>query len=125
MTGTTGEPTIVFGKLSGFGIVLIGIAALILAVSYSIKVSQQKLPPKVSQPKLPPIATPEPHEFQLIQLGELRRDQFLLDKQSGRVWVSVCAGGMVGADCKGSVLWQELFVEGITPEYSPATERQQ
>lgn len=31
------------------------------------------------------------NDFQLIQLGEFRRDQFLLNKKTGQIWRSVCA----------------------------------
>ncbi len=60
-------------------------------------------------------------DFQLVQLGTFRRDQFLVDRQSGRVWQSVCAGKVSGVDCQGLVIWQEMYVAGLTPENSSAT----
>lgn len=32
-----------------------------------------------------------PGRYQLLQMGSMRRDQFLLDSQDGKVWQKVCA----------------------------------
>lgn len=69
------------------GILLLGVAALIAAIRFAI----------------PPTGS-----FQLLQLGEYRRDQYLLDTQTGKVWVSVCWGTVSGADCSGSLVWEEV-----------------
>ncbi|MDE2337172.1 MAG: hypothetical protein KGL10_07660 [Alphaproteobacteria bacterium] len=79
------------------GILLIGVAACIGAFSY------------------------KPARFELAQLGTFRADQFLLDKSTGRIWQSVCAGTPEVGECKGMMVWQEMFVGGITPQGSPAT----
>ncbi len=52
--------------------------------------------------------------FQLIQLSDFRRDQFLIDTQSGQLWRITCAvqansGG--SAEC-GFSYWSEEIVEG-------------
>jgi hypothetical protein len=59
-------------------------------------------------------ALPTPGPFQIIQPGDTRRDLFLLDTQTGRVWRSACyhwedkAGGV--CDLSG---WVEEFVEHL------------
>ncbi len=30
------------------------------------------------------------HNFELIQLGSMRRDQYLLDKKTGQIWAKTC-----------------------------------
>lgn len=62
------------------------------------------------------------HDFQLIQLGDMVRNQFLLDKETGRVWLKVCDGETKGlADCDGVLIWQEMYVSDLTPpESNPA-----
>lgn len=37
--------------------------------------------------------------FQLVQLGEMRRDQFLLDAETGRIWRASCIQRGSGTDC--------------------------
>lgn len=49
--------------------------------------------------------------FQLIQLNEMRRDQFLLDTQTGDIWRGVCADVKEGGECIGHY-WQREDVEG-------------
>jgi hypothetical protein len=52
--------------------------------------------------------------FQLIQLSDMRRDQFLLDSQTGKVWQRVCMSeGPTANDC-GTDAWTPMDVEGIT-----------
>jgi hypothetical protein len=50
--------------------------------------------------------------FQLIQLSDARRDQYLLDTETGRVWQRTCVRGLNGADC-GLPAWRYDLVEGI------------
>ena len=52
------------------------------------------------------------HDYQLIQLGDFRRDQFLIDKNTGRVWNKVCSGDVKGADCDGELMFEEMAVSG-------------
>jgi hypothetical protein len=61
------------------------------------------------------IHTPRPqdHDYQILQLGEFRRDQFLIDKKTGRIWHSVCVGELKGMECEGSLMWQEQSVVGL------------
>lgn len=49
--------------------------------------------------------------FQLIQLSDFRRDQFLLDTQTGRTWVNVCSVSK-GETCIYGV-WAEQDVVGL------------
>jgi hypothetical protein len=58
-------------------------------------------------------------DFQLVQLGQMRRDQFLIDRRTGRVWSSVCSGKTSGADCDGMIVWEEMYVYNVTPNDSP------
>lgn len=51
--------------------------------------------------------------FQIIQLGTMRRDQFLLDTQTGKVWQPTCLHGSTGADCEYAAFMQ-TEVEGIS-----------
>lgn len=69
------------------GILLLGVAALIAAIRF---------------------ATPPAGSYQLQQLGEYRRDQFLLNTQTGRVWNKVCTGDVTGAECTGDLVWVEM-----------------
>lgn len=50
--------------------------------------------------------------FQLIQLGDMRRDQYLLDTQTGKLWTPVCQNGS-GADCDYKA-FMEVDVEQIS-----------
>lgn len=59
------------------------------------------------------------HNFQLIQLGEMARNQFLLDKGTGRVWQKVCDGENKGVgECDGILVWEEMYVSDLTPAES-------
>jgi hypothetical protein len=89
---------------------------------------------EAQKPEPPPVAvaTPVPQpaaaDFHLVQLGTMRRDQFLVDRRSGRVWRSVCltsgaamTGGVTrGPDCNGLEMWEEMYVDGVTPPESAA-----
>lgn len=113
-------PVVVFGKLSGTGLLLLGVAAIIAAGAYLSRSASTPAAPPQSVVAQPPAAFPE-HSFQLVQLGEMRRDQFLYDKRTGRIWTSVCTGQVSGANCSGMLIWQEMYVDGTTPPTSPAS----
>lgn len=51
--------------------------------------------------------------FELVQLGEMRADQFLLDTKTGRVWKRLCLipGGTTGCHTE---YWAQQDVAGIT-----------
>ena len=51
--------------------------------------------------------------FQVIQISEFRRDQYLIDTQTGRLWSRSCAGPMTEGICNGFNVWEEEIVEGI------------
>jgi hypothetical protein len=100
---------------------LFGAAALLFAVTYA---NRPTLPIQATVPQA--VSSPESHAtpgigFSLVQLGALRRDQFLVDQRTGRIWQSSCMGNMSGADCSGMIVWQEMYVDGITPDDSVAT----
>ena len=103
-------PTV--GKLGSLGIFLLGVAAIGAAITFTLKVSR---PPA-------PVASPtQEHNFELVQLGDFRRDQFLFDRKTGRIWQSICSGDTSGPDCNGLLIWKEMFVAGVTPVDSDAT----
>jgi hypothetical protein len=56
-----------------------------------------------------------PGRFQLLQLGTMRRDQYLLDSQTGKLWARVCMkwGTQEAAECSYSA-WLLEEVEGVT-----------
>lgn len=60
------------------------------------------------------------HDFQLIQLGDMVRNQFLLDKQTGRVWQKVCDGESKLGECEGILVWEEMYISDLTPSDSRA-----
>lgn len=104
------------------GVFLLGAASLLLAASVAgILPSQSRT--GEPQPQKEATATsdqPSPSEFALVQLGEFRRDQFLIDRRFGRVWGKVCSGEVSGPNCKGMEMWDEMFVRGVTPPSSLA-----
>jgi len=95
------------GRLGSVGLLLFGLAALVIASSFAFHIVHPTLKPIVSPP--------EQHDFQLVQLGDLRRDQFLVDKRTGRVWQSVCSGKASGSDCDAMIIWDEMYVSSVTP----------
>ena len=116
MTDTGDATTVVFGKLAGLGLLFAGAAALIAAGGFFVTVANAAHDTQASGRT--PVS--EKHDFQLIQLGNFRRDQFLVDKTTGRVWVSTCTGEVAGPDCQGILTWDEMYVDGITPSDSTA-----
>lgn len=51
--------------------------------------------------------------FQLIQLSDFRRDQYLLDTQTGKIWVGTCGTKDKSGECIYN-LWAPQDVVGIT-----------
>jgi hypothetical protein len=114
MTEASAAPVVVFGKLAGFGLLFVGAAALIAAGGFFVSVANaahENQMPLQAQGSVK-------HDFQLVQLGDFRRDQFLVDKSTGRVWQSLCSGEVAGPDCKGMLIWDEMYVDGVTPSDS-------
>ena len=118
MTETTARPVVVFGKLAGVGLLFLGLAALVAAIGFFITVANSAHESQVSFTSA--IKDVPERDFQLVQLGNFRRDQFLVDKSSGRVWQSVCSGPANGPDCNGMLIWDEMYVGGVTPSDSGA-----
>lgn len=55
--------------------------------------------------------------FQMFQLGTFRRDQHLLDTETGRVWTNICAVGAKGSDCAYNYWVEEDFLDlNATPD---------
>lgn len=52
------------------------------------------------------------NRFELVQLGSMRRDQFLLDKQTGQIWRPTCMAGAKGADCDYAA-WMKQDVQDV------------
>ena len=119
MAEVAASPVVVFGKLVGFGLLLLGVAAIIAAGGFFIGVANSA---HESQAPRPSAAQDQiKHDFQLVQLGDFRRDQFLVDKSTGRVWQSICSGPTNGPDCNGMLIWDEMYVGGgVTPSDSGA-----
>lgn len=106
------------GILGGIGMLLLGLSALLFAVSFASRpLAPKTTPPSTPRPENVSSAGPG---FELVQLGSFRRDQFLVDQKSGRIWQSSCLGNVSGADCSGLLIWQEMYVDGITPSDSNA-----
>jgi hypothetical protein len=63
--------------------------------------------------KEPTEPQPSSDRFQLVQLGSMRRDQFLLDKQTGTIWQNTCLYGNNGPDCDFGA-WMKQDVEELT-----------
>lgn len=52
--------------------------------------------------------------YKLIQLGSFRRDQFLLDSSTGKMWNPRCTKlAKGGIDCDGDLVWVPATVEGL------------
>lgn len=92
-------------QAKNFALFLIGLSCCLISYSYYLRtlayVENQRASVK------------EDHEYQLVQLGEFRRDQFLIDKKTGRTWVNFCAGEAKGPDCDGDVFWEERLAVGL------------
>lgn len=57
---------------------------------------------------------PQVGRFELKQISTFRRDQFLLDNATGRIWSPRCTKlAKNGVDCDGGSIWQEESVEGL------------
>ena len=110
------QPAVVLYKLSGHGVLLLGVAGLIAAIAMLLFVVAIAGEPLVEVEAAPPTK----HGFQLVQLGDFRRDQFLLDTDSGRIWESVCAGNVKDGDCDGVMVWSEMCVDGVVPKSKQA-----
>lgn len=68
---------------------------------------------KAASPSLPPPPAPPSLRFEIVQLGTFRRDQFLLDKETGQIWGKVClVPGKGGADCE-YLAWMKDDIESI------------
>ena len=104
----------------GVSALMAGAAALISALS-AIGV----LPHAVTIREPSPVALPQPQSCPptpSFHVAQLQRDQFfLVDSRSGRVWERVCSGKTKGADCDGLLIWNEMYVSGVTPPESAAT----
>lgn len=100
--------------LGTLGVFFIGLASMLFAATYAhlIPWHQNRVHPWETAPKVE-------HSFELVQLGQFRRDQFLYDKRTGRVWQSSCVGKVNGPDCGGMMVWDEMYVDGVTPQDSP------
>lgn len=79
----------------------------------SIFIVSLLLVPGIASAQTPPKTTGG--RFQLIQLSTMRRDQFLLDTQTGKVWSKVCYVNTSNTpgDCDMDA-WMLERVEGIT-----------
>lgn len=90
--------------LKDCGCFLLGLAAVILSAGYLYHLNNQ-------------------HSFKLVQISEYRRDQFLYDEKTGRVWIRECFGEATDQDCLGAWGWTESYVKGVTPETSEVAQK--
>ncbi len=53
--------------------------------------------------------------FQIVQISDFRRDQFLIDTNTGRLWTQTCAkpSKPTPAEC-GLYVWQEEMIDDIS-----------
>jgi hypothetical protein len=58
------------------------------------------------------------HSYQIVQLGDMARNQHLIDTKTGRVWNKTCVGKVKDYDCDGVLMWDEMYVSDLTSEYS-------
>lgn len=103
--------------VSSVGLLMIGCALLLQAVTSAGLVERAR-----AADAIPYSAASDQirSNYQLVQLGEFRRDQFLVDQATGRVWRRVCTGGVSGVECDGMLVWDEMYVGGVTPSSSDA-----
>ena len=108
MSVPSNPPAIVFSKLIGLGIFLLGLAGLIAALAMLLHVAS---PAGKAQGQLQ-APTEAKLGFEIVQLGEFRRDQFLVDRDSGGVWNRVCSGNVKDGECNGALIWEQMCVDG-------------
>jgi hypothetical protein len=120
VTQSDSGSTIVFGRTAGTGLLLIGIAALAAAAALFLRM--YKLPERATAESTRSVEVAPSHNYELIQLGTFRRDQFLVDRSTGRVWHSVCMSQAQSPspDCAGELFWAEMYVDGVTPNNTAA-----
>ena len=97
-----------FTALRNLGVFCFSVAAATTSIVAAIAILDH-----LRQPPTPPLEQAQSsleRRFQLTQLGEFRRDQFLLDQDTGRIWHPVCIGTVSGTDCQGVVAWEEMSV---------------
>lgn len=79
----------------------------LIIVSFGCSKKEESI--TTAQPSTPP------NRFELVQLGSMRRDQYLLDKQTGQIWTVTCmsSSSKSGPECDYTA-WMKADVEGIT-----------
>ncbi len=103
----------------GIGVMLFGVAALLWSAA-AVGILPSSSTSMRLQLSTPDLVTSATSDFELVQLGTMRRDQFLVNRRSGRVWQSVCSGAVRGAECDGMMIWDEMYVDGVTPQNNAA-----
>lgn len=106
MSVPSNPPAIVFSKLIGLGIFMVGLAGLIAAVAALLYVVSAASKPHAQAPPETKLG------FEVVQLGEFRRDQFLVDHDSGGIWNRVCSGDVKDGECNGALVWEQMCVDG-------------
>ena len=102
------QPNRVQGLLVAAGVLLLGLAALIIAFQWQTRTTITVDTPASEAAKV---------GFEIVPavkrgLGGNEPQQYLLDKDSGRIWAESYGGE-----------WKEVKVEGITPSSSQANYR--
>ena len=109
------QAPIACSKLSGLGIFLLGLAGLIAALAMLwAAASSAGNPSAALSPSKAPLEAPPTSAlgFELVQLGEFRRDHYLVNRDTGAIWNRVCSGEAKDDGCDGPLIWQEMCVEG-------------
>jgi hypothetical protein len=96
MTYTTIKP---------FQLIVIALLGILVWQQYSVRNALQQ--PITQNPEK------EVGRYQLLQLGSMRRDQFMVDTKTGRVWTIVCHSSQSKNKNNNSVTPQECASEGL------------
>lgn len=88
--------------------IIVGLAAILIAVGVCLMGLSHFL-------RAQHATSSSKHDYQMVQLGDMRRDQFLIDKETGRIWVKTCitSDTKPSIDCDGATMWVEQNVVGI------------
>ena len=98
------------GILTGVGAILLGLAALTIAAQWQTHTSISLESPPTARSGYTLVTE---KEAAASEYSSAKYHYYLLDKDTGRIWAK--------SEYKDS--WEEVFVEGLTPQDSPAASR--
>lgn len=71
-------------------------------------------PDKFLAETAPKVIPPELGRYQIVQLGTMRRDQFLLDTVTGSLWSRTCwVSSKKDSSSCGMDVWESELIEGL------------